>query len=113
MKTQTLKTLITVGFLATCTPALAGFLNSTKLVQLLEEDARGAATYDVGVVTGYVIGVIDVANGVLACPPNDASIKQVKQIVINYMKAHPEQWNNSADSSVVAALRSTWPCSKK
>lgn len=113
MKTQTIKTLITIAFLVTCTPASAGFFSSTKLMQILEEDMRGAATYDVGIASGYVIGVFDVVDGVTVCSPGDATVKQVKQVVFNYMKAHPEKWNNSADSSVVAALRSTWPCPEK
>lgn len=113
MKAQTLKALIVISFLTASTPALAGFWSSTKLVQILEEDMHGAATYEIGMASGYVLGVFDVADGVFACAPDGVSAKQVKQVVFNYMKAHPEQWSNSADASVVAALRLAWPCTKK
>lgn len=113
MRTRTLKGLIATAIFITCTPASSGFFSSTKLMQLLEEDMRGASSFDAAAGTGYVIGVFDVVDGILACSPDDVTVKQVKQVVFNYMKAHPEKWSNSADSSVVAALQSAWPCRKK
>jgi len=99
--------------LFTSITAHAEFWTGTDLIQRLEEDQRGSANFRVGMATGYVIGVADSVAGILQCMPSGISVKQVNQVVFNYMKSHPESWNQSADQLVVAALNATWPCSKK
>lgn len=94
-------------------PAYAGFLSGSMLYGRLAKDQQGEKNYPAGVAAGYVVGVFDATEGVLFCAPKDkggVSVLQVKQVVFNYMKAHPKQWNYSARNSVVAALRATWPC---
>jgi Rap1a immunity proteins len=90
----------------------ATFWSGTKLIQILEADMRGEASYNVGLASGYILGVSDAVSGVLICIEDEVSVKQVKQVVFNYMKSRPEQWNRSANYSVVNALREVWPCKK-
>ena len=92
--------------------AKAEFYSGSKLYGFLEKDQRGVADLEVGVGTGYVIGVYDSAAGILVCSPDGVSVRQVTQIVFNYMQKHPEAWEKSADISVVSALRELWPCKK-
>jgi len=88
------------------------FWTGTQLIQVLEADMRGEASYNVHLATGYILGVSDSMSGVLICIEEEVSVKQVKQVVFNYMKSRPEHWNRSADYSVVNALREIWPCKK-
>ena len=66
---------------------------------------RGIATFDIGIVTGYVMGVADAAAGSTVCLPSSVTVKQTKQVVFNYMKNHPDSWNHTADIIVIDALR--------
>ena len=97
------------------THASAGFWDGTKLFQFIEKDVRGGTDYESGAATGYIVGVIDVSQGVLVCVPageSGVSMKQLKQIAYNYMQKHPELWNQSADISVISAVREAFPCKK-
>ena len=95
--------------------AQAAFYSGSKLVTWLERDIRGGSDYESGIGTGYVLGAIDTGLDSLICfPPgdNNITVKQVKQIVYNYMQKHPEMWNLAADASVIAAMREVFPCKK-
>lgn len=96
-----------------CISAHAEFKSGTDIMQDLEADQRGDATYKIGVTTGYVMGVADSVAGILQCYPASATVMQTKQIVYNYMKSHPESWNKSADQIIIDALKRTWPCPTK
>jgi hypothetical protein len=107
------KKILAIALIFTSISAHAGFINGTELMQDLEADQRGEASYDVGVATGYIMGVADTAEGVLLCIPAKTSVKQTKQVVFNYMKSHPESWSKSAEVVIINALKNTWPCEKK
>jgi hypothetical protein len=93
--------------------ANAQFWNGTRLIQALENDMQGRVTYDGAMATGYVIAVADLLASVYVCLPDGVSVKQVQQVVFNYMKAHPEIWNNLGTYCVAQALAQTWPCEPK
>ena len=93
--------------------AHAEFYSGSKLFGFLDKDMRGIADYDVGVETGYIVGVFDTLSTVMVCAPHRITIIQVKHVVYNYMQKHPESWDESADMSVTAALIQVWPCKKK
>ena len=71
-----------------------------------DEIVRDAAAF------GYVIGVHDSMSGTLVCSGDDVTQGLVVQVVLQYMRAHPESLGNSADTVVVAALKGVWPCRK-
>ena len=54
----------------------------------------------------YIVGAVDVmmATGYV-CLPKDFIAKQVVDIVINYLRAHPEKRHYTAASEISAALR--------
>ena len=113
MRTNFFAIIFAGGLIAASNSASAGFWTSIKLMQHLEEDMRGGSTFEVGLETGYIMGIFDLTEEVLVCAPNGVSVKQVKMVVYNHMKEHPELWSNFADQSVIKALQSTWPCAKK
>lgn len=59
---------------------------------------------------GYVIGVHDAMSGTLVCSGDDVTQGQVVEVVLRYLRSHPETLNKSADTVVVAALKGVWPC---
>jgi len=46
------------------------------------------------------------------CMPQKLAARQSRQIVRNYLNAHPEEWGNSIDSLLRKAFTSTFPCQK-
>lgn len=69
-----------------------------------DETVRDAVAF------GYVIGVHDAMSGALVCSGDDVTQGQVVEVVLKYLRSHPETLNNSADAVVVAALKGVWPC---
>lgn len=109
----------------------AGFWDGTKLFNHIKRDNLTIDGYDANVGVGYIMGVFDANVGILFCPLDGesdaskqltelgrklltpaagASIKQVTQIVFNYMHKHPALLRESADKSVINALKEVYPC---
>jgi len=113
---KTSKAFLFVVFIVTViawTPAHAGyFLDGTQLMLKLKSDLQGHSAYNVGLSTGYIIGVADAMADTLVCMPSNVTVKQTKQVVYKFMKSHPESWNNAANHIVIAALTKAWPCKK-
>lgn len=89
-----------------------GFLNAGKLYEMLDKDLAGGTLYEDGIGFGYVLGVYDRHYGTLHCLTEDAEVTaiQVRQIVYNYLKDHPEKWGASAEKVVVLSLDTAFPC---
>jgi hypothetical protein len=47
------------------------------------------------------------------CIPQSLSPRQSRQIVRNYLNAHPEQWGNNIDYLLRQAFTSAFPCEKQ
>jgi hypothetical protein len=59
----------------------------------------------------YLVGLIDgVALGRLFCPPDGATSRQFQQIIIDYIKARPQQWHYPAGMMAATALAEAFPC---
>jgi hypothetical protein len=93
--------------------ASAAYLTTTQLFQYLEEDMRGGEEYGHGFASGYAIGLADAVDGTIVCIPKGTSVKQVKLVLFNFLKAHPERWASAAEISVVKALQDAWPCKQQ
>jgi len=59
---------------------------------------------------GYTSGVADTAQSVTICLPQNARRGQVRDIVINYLREHPERRTLSSHVLVQEALVRVWPC---
>jgi Rap1a immunity proteins len=63
---------------------------------------------------GYIVGAADATTNVSICPPRGiATTGQTKDIVYQFLTAHPETRHYSADSLVNFALKQIWPCADK
>jgi len=126
---------ITLVFILLCTVYVghvqAGFWDGTKLFNHIKRDKLTIDGYDDNVGVGYIMGVFDAHDGILFCPldgESDASkqltelgkkllapatgvsIKQLTQIVFNYLYKHPALLREPADQSVINALKEVYPC---
>ena len=73
-----------------------------------------------GFCRGYVIGTIDalIAQPAIErtkptfCTPERATVGQMADVAISYMKEHPEERANGAASIVWVAMMTAFPCAK-
>jgi hypothetical protein len=71
-----------------------------------------------GVCLGYVIGIADsmiagnTINGYRACLPSDASLGQLKDVVVKWLTNNLEKRNLAANRLVAAAFHDAFPCPK-
>lgn len=89
------------------TTAHAEFLTGNKLRELMENPDQAA------IATGYVMGVFDAGQRAVHCPPAGITGRQVVEITKFYMNANPDRLHHSADSIILVALSSLWPCERR
>ena len=101
-------------------PSFAGYVNGQKLLgwidgyEAVKQGAVSApAQVEFNVAMGYVMGVVDVNNGIFFCLPKTVSVGQAVAITAKWLKDNPERWNAQADELVVEALKPAFPCPKK
>jgi hypothetical protein len=65
-------------------------------------------------VTDTIVGVTGLkANGLAipsVCPPKDIVSDQVKDVVVQYLTAHPETRHRAAANEALSALQAAFPC---
>ncbi len=94
------------------------FLQGNDLYNLSREYKRNPRDpnrndFGEGVLLGFVIGVHDASKGRFFCPPSDKStMTTLVDIVIEYLKEHPENINKTGNELVTAALKKAFPCKK-
>jgi len=89
--------------------AHADFKNGNKLL----EDMNETGSLSIGIVLGYVTGVIDATAGSLHCPPATSTAGQARDIVRKYLEENPAYRHLSASVLIEVALARHWPCEKK
>lgn len=62
---------------------------------------------------GYINGVNDTMSGVGVCSPDNATRRQIVDVVKQYLITHPATRNDPASLLAVRALSEAWPCSPK
>jgi hypothetical protein len=99
------------------------FVNGNKLFRLCSAHDHGEAQ---GYCLGYVVGVADaftavdalkapgLANAIRStCPPEHVDADQVRDVVVQYLTAHPATRHNAATHEVLAALLAAFPCKEQ
>jgi hypothetical protein len=102
-------------------PVLA-FVNGNNLFDVCSDDHHFNQAY----CKGYVVGVADallMVNAQIAslgsiasaCIPQDAHVKpeQVRDVVVQYLTAHPETRHQAAAAEAVKALLAAFPCKEQ
>lgn len=100
------------GFLQPCFAYKGDELKKFALEdKKLAASAPAADSYYAGVYGGYVNGVSNLLQALkITCAPDDVTIGQVKDVVFNYMNAHPELLHLEGISIVTRAINEVWPC---
>ncbi|MYM72140.1 MULTISPECIES: Rap1a/Tai family immunity protein [Duganella] len=113
------KILLLAWVLAWPSSATAGFVTGFNLSKWGDAQdriigGRGTAVdyQDAANLYGYVTGVHDALDGVAFCSPGTARAGQLMAVVHNYVKQHPERWDEGANYLVVTALKEAFPCKK-
>lgn len=78
---------------------------------LLERLVGDAAARRMGV--GYVAGVFDAGFGTAHCPPPNATLGQVVDMVRASVEALPAERHRPADLFVTLTLKQAWPCPER
>jgi hypothetical protein len=62
---------------------------------------------------GYVAGIFDSLDTLrMTCRPNEVTMGQTQDIVVNYLRDHPEERHHGASDVVGVVLVKTFPCKK-
>lgn len=112
--------IIIASLFSVLTPALSSGVTVADLRSLIPGFERAFASehpaskdhIDAWKLMYYVAGVADTYNGVLLCYPSDVTNGQTVEIVIKYIKDHPEEWHKRAPDLVYKALAPTFGCKK-
>jgi hypothetical protein len=110
----TLVCIVLVTLLLTHSAWAGFFYDGNKLVEAMRQyekaemkdrDADYSRAWEY---RGYVVGVHD-ATDLMHGSQEHVTALQICAIVANYLKAHPEKWNEPASDLVVEALKQAFP----
>jgi len=89
-------------------PARAEFFTGNELLSRMDSESL----VDRSMALGYVVGVSDMGDGVVHCPPNGVTTGQVRDIVRSYLVRNPSERHMTGDVLINKALRAVWPCKR-
>jgi hypothetical protein len=101
---------ILFGLLLLSCSTHAAYIDGNKLLEYAREEERTGNSS--GMLLGYIAGAHDALSTSVVCTPQNATLGQLKAIVIKYLKENPETWSKDGDSVVYLALSRTFPCKK-
>ncbi len=104
-----MKKLLIVCALAAAPLAHAAFYSG----YLLQDGLKGQNLADNSRALGYIAGVADSYMGVKVCTNGKVNLGQAADIVQSYLSSNPKMRHYTADSLVVAALATAFPCPSK
>lgn len=100
-------------------PAIAGDTDSYVSGNKLYDSCISKNAHLNGYCLGYIIGNIDARNSIqsilgpgLQCVPPGVTQGQVHDIVVKFLKDHPEARHYTGASEVGRAIREAFPCKK-
>jgi hypothetical protein len=98
-------------------PAWAGFYSGNDLLEACATEQDNSAYFEKNYeCIAYVAGAVDAfnttreANKLKSCIPAGVTIRQLRNVTIDYLRANPKDRDKSASASVFSATRRAWPC---
>ena len=95
---------------------VSAFRNGNELYEGCTSNNQAKQAYCLG----YVAGVIDLQRdaqstdpaliAIKLCVPRGVTLKQVADVVVDYLRRNPKSRHNTAASLVELALMRAWPC---
>lgn len=89
-------------------PARAEFFTGNELLSRMDSESL----VDRSMALGYVVGVSDMGDGYVHCPPTGVTTGQVRDIVRSYLVRNPSERHMTGDILVNKALKAVWPCKR-
>ncbi len=86
------------------------FVGGRELEALCSRDPPRCAAYLEGVADTYEGYANDASPASGICKPYQVTSAQFRQIVLRYIRSHPEARSHAAPRVVVEALRGAYPC---
>lgn len=62
---------------------------------------------------GYVLGIADAFDGDAFCLPDGVVGRQLTDVVVRFLRAHPENRSAHGGSLAMLAMNDAWPCKRK
>jgi hypothetical protein len=91
-------------------PLTALALDGNTLLKKCEDSSPETQNFCLG----YIMGAADTLwTARLACPESGVKYPQVRDVVLKFLRDHPEKRHHSADSQVSLALAESFPCKDK
>lgn len=111
--------IVPLALLAVASPsAHAAFLTGNELMEKCKGTDIGEPAADIGrynSCVAYLAAVYDTVRafipGSYFCLPGGTQLEQTRQVFLQYMAKHPEDWHFDAAGSAVLAFSRAWPCS--
>ena len=113
-----LKLLLAASLLLAPVPVMARDVSANDGNELLGH-CNDEGYYTQGVCMGIIQGTMNTLDSwALAnestphCRPANATWGQIQDVVVSYLKRHPETRNESSSLLILKAQRAAWPCAK-
>jgi len=81
------------------TPAYAAFQNGDALYK---DCSSQMGSFETGFCVGYIAGVVDSSE---KCIPIAVKLREARDVVLQYLRDHPEKRHLEADALVLAAIQ--------
>lgn len=86
------------------------FISGNELLRRC--DAKDSRMFQ-GYCVGYVAGASSALDNSVFCIPTSATTGQTRNLVVDWLKAHPEYRDRDATALIGVALYEAWPCPKQ
>jgi len=109
----------TLLILAAVANASVNYYRGEKMVAFCEANtATPGSSVDLGVCRGFLASVVDTYATLedwenlkpYLCVPSGTSVAALRQVFLNYMRIHTEDWQKAASSLALNAFNEQWPC---
>ena len=95
----------------------ASFQNGNWLLSRLQEYGRPESVkrtlseaFLEGQASGYIQGAFDMGAGAFFCPPNSVNVRQILDMVRQFLESNPARRHEPADVLVIDAMKTAFPC---
>ena len=88
----------------------ANALTGNDLKRYADEGEKNPQSIIRGVFFGYVLGAVESCSPSQCCVPEGVNNKQMVDVVVKYLKDHPEELRFPAIVLIQKAISMAWPC---
>jgi hypothetical protein len=91
-------------------PQVPTRVTARTLTTLCGQDRSACLTYVLGAADAFASALVAAGRPQAFCFPKGTTNDQIAQLVVRYLRAHPEEGGSNAGLVILAGLTSTYPC---